>query len=539
MTDMTIFYSQFQKDGTTLETFAEIMGYMREHPGTTLVIEPGIYHITSNLAKWTMESVLSGDFGLNPQRTMFNPKFPYTKGIDFNGQKGSRVIANGVTLMVEGFMEPVSLNNCEDIEIIGLTIDHKRKPYGKGVVTAVNKESKGMEGLVMVEFSENSPVSLHTPLSLRCRFYDQENRVFLPLAGRPMNAPEEYFVDPFHCVFRFPDVSKLRAGVEFYTLHTYHYRPAILIENARNIRLTDVTIHSQPGMGIVGNRSEDVFIKRLSIVPSCGEHWSTNTDATHFTSMKGILRFENCISEAHGDDFVNVHTYYQDIVKRESGTVCYMQEKTPDGTHAQSLDYPDVGDTLELTSRESLQTVDKFTVIECVPMPEQWMCRVTLDHPLPENTDGYVLADVTRLPRLEIVGCTISAHFARSILIKTRDVLVERNFIKNALEMAIEVAAEASWYEGVCPADIVIRGNRIVDCGGREAAGIVVKADCAKPIGQSIFNVTIEDNIIEVPHENHAIFIRNTDGVTVRRNQICCKAEPVIFEECTNMYTAV
>ena len=525
----TVFLSAFC-GSDTLESISLAMQYLKDHPGTTLVMEPGVYTITSELAQWTRQSVLNGDFGSNPQRTMFHPKFPYTRGMDFAGQRGSRILAYGVTLMIDGFMEPVSLNHCENIELCGITIDHTRKPYTHGTVTSITyADDNNM--IVSVTTGDAFPVTAGTSMTLRQRFYDPPKDCFLST-----DSPKNWeWIDAHHLRLHMTRDDAVKAGMEYYCIHTYHYRPAILIEHAKNITLTDVTIHSQPGMGIVGNRSEDVLIRRLAIIPSAGEHWSTNTDATHFTSMKGTLRLENCISEAHGDDFVNVHAYYHDVIRREAPNVCYMQEKTPDGTHAQSLDYPDIGDTLELTSRDTLQVLDTFTVMDCVPMPEEWMCKVTLDHPLPDNTDGLMLADVTRLPRLEVVGCTITSHYARSILIKTRNVLIERNFFKNALGMAVEVAAEAGWYEGVGPADVVIRNNRIVNCGCREAAGVVVKADAEHAAGQSIYHVTIEDNIIDVPFAAHAIFVRNTDGVTIARNHCVCTETPIIVRDCKNV----
>ncbi|MBQ9718464.1 MAG: right-handed parallel beta-helix repeat-containing protein, partial [Clostridia bacterium] len=77
-------------------------------------------------------------------------------------------------------------------------------------------------------------------------------------------------------------------------------------------------------------------------------------------------------------------------------------------------------------------------------------------------------------------------------------------------------------YEGVCPANITIRGNKIYNCAETwgEAAGIVVKADSDQAEGCSIFNITIEDNYIECPNGKTGIFVRNTDGVTIRNNTI-------------------
>ena len=532
MNDNTVLLTEFA-GATHMEVFAAAMAYCREHPGTTLIIPPGTYHITGKLAKGAMNSVLSGEWGENPQRIMFNPKYKYDRGIDFDSQQGTRVLAKGALLLVEGFMEPVSLVNCTDIELCGLTIDHLRKPYSRGRVTELQPADENGIRECVIEFDPECPVCEKSPMTLRYIFCDDE-------ADRNIYAGlDTYaFIDAYHIRATLKRAEEVRNGTLFYTAHTYHSRPGILIENAKNIRLSDITIHSQPGMGIVGNRSEDVVISGLKVVPVGGHHMATNTDATHFTSMKGLLRFENCIFDGQGDDFTNVHSYYQAIIDREDEYTCIMQEKTPDGTHAQTLDYPDIGDILELTDKKTLQTVGHYTVVDCTPMHEEWMCRVNLDKPLPEDTEDLVLSDITRLPRVELISCTATRHFARSILLKNRDALVENCTFRDVMGPAIVAAAEAWWYEGVCPANITIRGNRIYNCAEiwGEACGIVVKADSDEARGCSISNIVIEDNVIECRSGKPGIFVRNTDGVTIRNNRITTTADhPVHIECCENV----
>lgn len=519
-----IYFSEF--GGTdNVARFEAAAAYMRKYPGVTLVVEPGVYELTSDLAKKTMENVLSGAYGSNPQPTMFNPKFAYTKGVRLDGLTDCRMEAYGVTFLIDGFMEPVSVTNCRNVEICGFKIDHKRKPYARGFVT----EMDGRECLITLD--EDSPVCEKTPF-MRTMLYNPfwDRRV--------LSYPEEIQVlDAHHLRIRFGDVSEICVGTEFLCAHTYHSRPGILVEYSENIRITDVTIHNQPGMGVVGNRSKDVFLTRVMIEPTAGHHYSTNTDATHFTSMTGKLRLENCRFTWQGDDLTNVHAYYHAIIGREAPNVCLMQEKTPDGTHAQTLDYPDVGDTLELTDVETLQTVDSFRVTACDPMPEKWMSRVTLDHPLPENTEHLVLSDVTRLPELEVIGCYSAHHYARGVLIKCRHARIEDNLFFDVNGPGVVVAAESWWYEGVTPANIFIRRNRFDMCGRRqgEAAGVSVKADAPKHAGQSIRHIVIEDNVIDAPSIPHAIYVRNADGVVIRRNEYCVKAEPVVTEMCANV----
>ncbi len=532
MTEKIVNLTDFTAKNDTL-TFVCAMSYLREHPHTTLVVPPKTYRITGELAINAMHSVITGEWGRNPQRIMFNPNYRYDRCLSFDGHLGTRVIADGATLMVEGFMEPVSIVNCTDVELRGLTIDHLRKPYSRGRVTELEPVNTNGRRLCVIEFDKDCPICEKTPMTLRYFFYDPtiESNVYVDLY-------DYTFVDSRHIKATVGDSESLHNGVLFYTVHTYHSRPAVLIENAKNIKLTNVTINSQPGMGIVGNRSENVIIKGLSVIPSKGHHMSTNTDATHFTSMKGLLRFEDCRFDGNGDDFTNVHGYYQAIIEKENESTCVIREKTPDGTHAGTLDYPDVGDTLELTDRNTLQTAQSYTVLECTPMPNDWCCKVTLDKPLPKDTDGFVLSDVTRMPRVEIVRCTATRHFARSVLLKNRSALVEGCVFRDVMGPAIVAAAEAKWYEASCPANIVIRGNKIYNCASRggEACGVVVKADADKAEGCSIYNVTIEDNYIECPNGKPGIYVRNTSGLILRHNTVVTSGDKAaVIENCTSV----
>lgn len=525
-----IYLSSF--DGAdAVARFKAAADYMRQHPATTLVVEPDVYELTSELARDSMENVLSGAYGRDPQSTMFNPRFIYTKGIDLDGLTDCRVEAYGATFLIDGFMEPVSVTNCRNVEICGFTVEHKRKPYARGFVTEAGEIDENGNRVCIITLDKDSPVCEKTPF-LRSMAYDPATDRRIPLSER-----EARVLDAHHLRIRFGNAENIRIGMEYLNAHTYHSRPAILIEYSENIRVTDVTIHDQPGMGVVGNRSSDVFLTRLNVEPSCGHHYSTNTDATHFTSMTGKLRLENCRFSWQGDDLTNVHAYYHAIIARESPNVCLMQEKTPDGTHAQTLDYPDVGDTLELTDMNTLQTVDSFRVVACEPMPEEWMSRVTLDHPLPECTEGLALSDVTRLPELEVIGCYSAHHYARGVLIKCRNARIEDNFFYDINGAGVVVAAESYWYEGVTPANVIIRRNRFEQCAvlHGEAAGVTVKADAPEPVGQSIRNIVIEDNIVYAPASDHAFYIRNADGVIVRRNCCTVKGEPTVTEKCVNV----
>ena len=76
----------------------------RRMPGSTLVVPPGTYILTSALARKTQADVLAGLHGENPEKDMFSPVFPFTIGLDFDGHEGTTLDARGATLLVNGYM---------------------------------------------------------------------------------------------------------------------------------------------------------------------------------------------------------------------------------------------------------------------------------------------------------------------------------------------------------------------------------------------------------------------------------------------------
>ena len=257
-----------------------------------------------------------------------------------------------------------------------------------------------------------------------CRVHYYDNR-----ANRLLSH-EDYFPQ-----FQLLDGNKLKNyktvdpamnGFLILSPQTFHFCPAILTLEAQNIALENVTIHSHPGMGIVGYRSENIKMTGLRIVPLVGQYMSSNTDATHFTS---------------------------------------------------------------------------------------W----------PADVENYYLINSTRLPSVEITGCSVMANRARGFLIKTRNVKIEHTLIRESTGTGIRVGSEGSWHEGPTSENVTIRYNRILRCGTGagtidQACGIAVsvgaeKADLHK-------HIQIEGNIIEGENAENGIAVSGAEDINdpVQRN---------------------
>lgn len=500
------------------ERFSAALKFMKDNPGTTLIVDPGVYNITTERARAAQCAVMNGEYGENPEPVMFNPAYEYDRGLDFSGHKNSTVEAYGATLMVDGFMEDVSIRDCSGVTVRGLTLDVKRKPYSKGVVTSI--ETAGDEATVYLEF--DCEITEKMPCRLRHVVYSARLGRFVP---ELCSINDFKYIDAHHGSGRVVGAESLSVGDEYYIWHTFHSRPAILIEEALNTLIEDVTIHAHPGMGITAQHATNITVNRLRVIPSVGEHMSTNTDATHFASCRGLLRLDGCYFEGQGDDSINVHTYYYSV-KEYNGREALLEVRAPTGTHAQSLDYPAVGDRLELTEFASCDPIDTYRVVGVVTGKTD--CRVVLDRALPESMEGLFLSDPDELPHVEFVNCTARNHFARSILIKSRTCLIENCTVSDVFELGVKVAAEAWWHEGINSENVTVRRCRFVNngrasgvCGG---IGIYMDTDVKKP---SHGTVTIEDNIIECPHCAHGIVIDNVKKAIVRRNSVVCAGERV------------
>ena len=442
--------------------------YCREHPGTTLIFPAGVYQITDPEAKQLEEDVLAGKYGSDPEKKMFIPYFPYVRGLDFEGCTDVTVQASGATLLCDGWMEPVSIINAQGFTLEGLTIDYKVQPHSEGVIVDIE------DGWFTVEFDSDRQMARKMPQSRIC-VWDARYGIVAPKVYS-FSKREVLEGNRLRIMGKMPaDLLGQRIGMS----HTFHFRPAVYIGGSKQTLLKDVTIHSQPGMGVLGFDSQDITLQGVKVVPREGKRFSTNTDASHFAACGGSIRIEGCTFQGQGDDGINVHGYYHDILSVEgretdsdstkgsesSGGWILTELKAPTFTHSQRTDVPSVGDTIEVTRIATLKPELKTVVTAVEWEAPSLQVRVKLQDPLPENFADYYLFNVSKIPTLEFRNNRVLGNFARGVLSKARQVVIEDNYFQGCTGTAIHVGAESDWKEGSFAEEALIRNNRIINCG--------------------------------------------------------------------------
>lgn len=495
--------------------------------GAILHFEPGTYNISDPLALRIQEEAMSGKLGKNPQDTLFVPNREYAIGLDFNGAQNLTIEAAGVQLICDGWMEPLSFRNAKNITLNGISIDYKRRPNNHAEIVKLGKD------YVEVYFEENE-VLPKDQIVLRIMIYDKKKGSFTG-AGVYHNRME--FVTANKVRFYGKGIrEQSEVGNILLTYSGFHYRPAILIYKSQNMVLNDVTIHSQAGMGIVGHLSENITMNRLKVVPVEGRYASTNTDATHFATNRGLIRFDACEFGGQGDDATNVHTYYVTMHNAEKEGYCDIRVDKRNYTHSSYLDEPKEGDVMAVVKKNTLEEFGYVKVRRFWPYPLQDKVTIQYDGILPDNIEDYYLINITAAPRLEFVNSKVRSHRARSVLVKTSKVLIQGNSFENTTGTAIHVGAEGDWGEGTASEDVAIIGNEFTNCGlggpndgtldGASAIALHVKAPNTDVPGLHK-RILIAGNTIR--GGKHAITIKGSEDVTVRTNKfINIVEEPIV-----------
>lgn len=452
----TITASQFgaipndgKDDAPALRKAAE---YCRNNPGTTFVLEPGVYDFFDPTAERIEREAISGAYGrgdLDVQYRLFKPKGPYVKALDFTGSKNLTIEGSGATLKMHGWF---------------------------GNKFLVDKNT------VRIMSNVNPP------------------------AG---------------------DIMVLR--------HGGHYRAAIFIKESKDVNIKGVKILCHPGMGIVGHLSENILIDGLQVVPEPGKYSSTNTDATHFTSCSGTLTIKNCSFRGNGDDCTNIHNYYYYIYPQGEKTAEIRIENAD--LHAQSLDYPQRGDTMMVMNRENMQEAGKWVVAKVDTSWADWKVVVTFTKPLNlDDPNKYYMTNISRTPRVSITDNTANAHLARGFLIKTPNAYIARNTMTNCMRTAIKLGGEISWREAGPVHDVIIEDNYIYNCctdDRNDASCVLTSTEATQTPEPPNRNIVIRNNIF---FTQNPIAIKLQDARDVKiENNLVNKPDYVQQINCKNV----
>lgn len=499
--------------------------YCRQHPGTTLIFPAGIYDFADSVAIDIERRAISGDYGrgIEVQWKLFQPQRAFVTGLDFTGCSNLRIKAKGAVLRVAGWMQVLSFIQCRDIRISGLTITYRRPAATEAQVVSNDDDHYDLQ------FNPVLYSYIDSIVQGRYYFYSPERRNFYNF---PVGRTE--LLSPGH--FRIYSHQQPPVGDVLIIRYGGHYRPCIMIKESQRVSLTDVSIRSFPGMGIVGHQSEDIVIDGLRVEPEPGRYSSTSTDATHFTSCSGTITIKNSFFCGNGDDCTNIHNYYYSVKPDTNGHEVELSIEHAD-LHAQSLDPPRMGDTLVLVSQRDMSEHGRYIVRRVVTSEREWRVVVNFDRPLlPANAEGCLMYNYTRFPHVRIINNVVDYHNGRAFLLKARDIEVRGNRISRCTLSAIKLGAELSWREAGPVEHVVIEDNDISHTGtdpGYVATCVMVSTEAPSTPPRVNKDILIQRNRLQ---SDRPVSIRLADARHVRiQNNIFIDNAQIIKRNCEDV----
>lgn len=502
--------------------------YCREHPSTTLIFPAGRYLFADTQARRIEREAISGAYGEDVQGKLFIPKGPYVKGLDFTGCRGLTVKGNGATLVMQGWYEVLSLVRAHGVTIEGLSITYQRPPYTVGKI--VKSTPRDFEMI----FDPLLYAYLDSVVTGRVHFFDANHqRYYNKVKGHRRSIGKKELMEPGR--IRIESTIEPPVGDYCVLRHGGHYRPCIMIKESENIILRNVKILSHPGMGVVGHLSKDILLDGLQVVPEPGRIVSTNTDATHFTSCSGTLTLQNCIFRGNCDDCTNVHNYYYTLYPKGNRVEIRIEDAD---LHALSLDYPQVGDTMQVVRRDNMKEQGRYVVEKVDTSSVDWKVYVTLDRKIRvDSIEQFFMTNLTRQPYVYITHNASSYNMGRAYLLKCRRADIRGNYIRGASLTAVKLGAELSWREAGPVDGVCIEDNYIVDCGldGSESDASCVRLDTESPATPPRVNqnIVIRNNIL-VTDKPCAVMLKDADHVKVCDNMVS-HPNYVQQQNCTNV----
>lgn len=386
---------------------------------------------------------------------------------------GFQVEGQGAEFIFHGPVLPFAVMGSRDVRLSGFSMDWKRPFHSEGKITAVS------DGGVDLEFSDEYPYKI---TGRRLGFvgehgedYPFSNVLEYDPARRETayQAQDNYGIQDRHEAAEIGP-GRVRFVAAFSSAPTAgnvlafapdHRRcPGIFLCDSQQVLIEDVTLHHCGGMGVIGQRSADISLRRVHVTPPPGKDRlvSLTADATHFVNCRGQIEITDGVFENQMDDPLNVHGIYAKITGRLSDRV--LETALIHGEQL-GIDLFAPGDTVELVKNETLTAYHAGTVTAVKRLNRRYT-EVTFAEELPAQIkpgDAAVSRDAN--PDVTVRGCMSRGNRARGFLLSTSGQVVVENNTFHTPGAAILIAGDANyWFESGPVRDVTIRGNHFENC---------------------------------------------------------------------------
>ncbi|MDE7110676.1 MAG: alpha-1,3-galactosidase B [Muribaculaceae bacterium] len=480
---------------------------------------------------------------------------PKSVGLMLENAENLIIQGGGAEFIFDGRMLPIAAVNVSNLTIEGVSIDFTR-PHISQIVIEENKDGRIIyrpEDWVDFEVRDSNFIAKGTGWELT------------PTSGIAFEEGTR------HIVYRSSDIGvatrnvrqladgrisapwnnpSLKPGTRVAMRGWGRPTPGILLDRCKDVSLDNVKIHYAEGMGLLAQNTENITLSYFGVClrgDSDPRYFTTQADATHFSSCWGKITSNDGLYEGMMDDAINVHGTYLRIVQVvDSMNVIarYMHPQT------YGFDWGAKGDSVQIIAPRTMELTGANARVASIEQMNLKEFRITFDHPV-EAAETYGIENLTRTPEVEFRRNTIRNNRARGALFSTpRRTICADNLFDHTSGSAILLCGDCNgWFETGACRDVTITGNRFVNALTSQFqftnAVISIYPEIPDLKGQTKYfhsGIRITDNVFET-FDNPLLYAKSVDGLIFLNNTIVKNTDylpyhpqtvPVFLEKVTN-----
>ena len=474
---------------------------------------------------------------------------PKTVGFPLEDWKGLTVDGQGADFIFHGRMLPLSLLRSENCTLRNFSIDFETPHIAQVKILESGEEGITFEPAAWVKcrinekgFFEAYGEGWSSAPQGGIAFEEKTKRLVYRTSDLwcPMEGVKEVSPRVYHAP-QWKD-ARLKPGTVV-ALRTY-YRPApgIFLSNDKDTRLQNVKVHYAEGMGLLAQLCENISLDDFSVClrgDKDPRYFTTQADATHFSSCRGKIDSRNGLYEGMMDDAINVHGTYLKIKQRLDDHTVIARYMHP---QAYGFEWGVNGDEVQFVRSATMElTGGKNRVKEILPNDKDTVkgakeYRITFAEPLDaEITDkeGFGIENLSWCPEVYFADNVIRNNRARGTLFSTPlKTVVERNLFDHTSGTAILLCGDCNgWFETGACRNVLIRNNRFINALTNmfQFTEAVISIYPEIPDlehqkkyfhgGKGEKGVVIEDNYFET-FDRPVLFAKSIDGLIFKNNVI-------------------
>ena len=481
------------------------------------------------------------------------------------GLRDVEIIAHGVELICTQTTRAITIQDCHNLTIRGLTIDYYPLPFTQGrIVDRADDFSSFtfeiIHGYPTDGIAQGGKVEVFDVNTESLRTHTYYGATTKPLAGDRYRVTKP----PQFC----KDLGDMEPRVGDIVIVAANHAPdgsiphAVYMQDSGNLLLEDVTLYAANVFGFLEVGCDASVYRRCVVdrrpladdLKPRGHRRlrSLNADAFHAKSARVGPQYLHCTARHQGDDAFAVNGHYH-LVTATDGPTLRVLGKRDGGIELRP------GDPVELVTYQGLRLPDA-TILAIEPdgrinegekafLQRQQMhapmknnqnmlndaYRVTLDRPV-DIAIGGVIGAMSRMGNgFRIQRCTLGDNRSRGILVKASHGVIADNTITGTWGEAIKVAPEWWWLEAGSSVDVRIENNTIRDTRGVAIAVYALGGNGEVAPAGAHRDIAISGNrIAHAPPP--AVYVTSTRGLTIEDNDIDTHAHRALFPWVAHRY---